>query len=386
MTFDTELAHRILRQRDRDRTLFFAGRQAEIDSFDHALAEAADSCACVFRIFQGAPGCGKTSLAAHLRTLRDEALFVSLFRKDLLSEGAVIDCIHVAVRRAQTTKAKAGEMALKSVSEWLKLKEARADINRLLIEHAYRNTSLVLHLDEAQELSQRHAEAVAWLHTGGLNMPAVCLFTGLSHTKSRIRNLGGMSRLAANAVVDVGRMSRGECVASTHAMLAELGAVGDAEQSKAAAAQVAELSLGWPQHLFRAQQALCRELVRTNGALGAVARETVSRESEQSRFDYYQARLDGSLLGEQPSLTAEVARAVANRRVRTLTELGDICERRIKRMKKTRRKIDADEFAQLMLEKGVVTYAANGDLDMAIPSMAAWLEDAYKDGQAGLAR
>ena len=65
--------------------------------------------------------------------------------------------------------------------------------------------------------------------------------------------------------------------------------------------------------------------------------------------------------------------------VRTLTELGDICERRIKRMKKTRRKIDADEFAQLMLEKGVVTYAANGDLDMAIPSMAAWLEAAYRD-------
>ena len=379
MTFDTELAHRILRQRDRDRTLFFAGRQAEIDSFDNALAEAADSGACVFRIFQGAPGCGKTSLAAHLRTLRDEALFVSLFRKDLLNEGAVIDCIDDAVRRAQTTKANVGEMALKGIGEWLKLKKARADVDRLLIEHTYRHTSLVLHLDEAQELSQRHAEAVAWLHTGGLNMPAVCLFTGLSHTESRIRNLGGMSRLAANAVVDVGRMSRAECAASTHAMLLTLGAFGDVEQVEAAATQVAELSLGWPQHLFRAQQALCRELVRTNGALDTVARETVSRESEQSRFDYYQARLDGCLLGEQPSLTAEVARAVADRRVRTLTELGDICEHGIKRMKKTRRKIDADEFAQLTLEKGVVTYTANGDLDMAIPSMAAWLEAAYRD-------
>ena len=77
MPFDRELATEILNSRDRDTALFFAGRKAEIRAFERAVAEASQYKQATFRIYQGAPGCGKTSLAHHLAdTCVDKVLFV----------------------------------------------------------------------------------------------------------------------------------------------------------------------------------------------------------------------------------------------------------------------------------------------------------------------
>ena len=71
MRFDAPRAHQLLRQRDRDDAPFFAGRRAEIQRFDDALAEVGGrrehDNAATFLVYQGAPGCGKTSLMHHLR-------------------------------------------------------------------------------------------------------------------------------------------------------------------------------------------------------------------------------------------------------------------------------------------------------------------------------
>ena len=90
MPFDRDLATELLKSRDRDTARFFAGRRDEIRAFDDAADEAGQSEQAIFRIYQGAPGCGKTSLAAHLAETRaDRLLFVKLRPKDLIDDNAM---------------------------------------------------------------------------------------------------------------------------------------------------------------------------------------------------------------------------------------------------------------------------------------------------------
>ena len=69
MPFDRRPA-RSLTLDDRGIAPYFAGRKREIESFMDALAAAARKDQAVFRIFQGAPDCGKTSLAARRDPIR----------------------------------------------------------------------------------------------------------------------------------------------------------------------------------------------------------------------------------------------------------------------------------------------------------------------------
>lgn len=73
MAFNAALASRIEKGGDRDVAPYFAGREREMSHFDDALVEADyKKKQTVFRVFQGAPGCGKTSLLHHLRETRRE--------------------------------------------------------------------------------------------------------------------------------------------------------------------------------------------------------------------------------------------------------------------------------------------------------------------------
>ena len=74
MGFDSELARALLEEVDRDTAAFFAGRRAEIQRFDEALRTVEHRFEgnerALFLVYQGAPGCGKTSLVSHLRNAR----------------------------------------------------------------------------------------------------------------------------------------------------------------------------------------------------------------------------------------------------------------------------------------------------------------------------
>ena len=73
MAFNAALASRIEKGGDRDVAPYFAGREREMSHFDDALVEVDyKKKQTVFRVFQGAPGCGKTSLLHHLRETRRE--------------------------------------------------------------------------------------------------------------------------------------------------------------------------------------------------------------------------------------------------------------------------------------------------------------------------
>ena len=379
MTFYSDFANQIINQGDRDVAHFFAGREAEIARFDSALRESSDKRQAVFRIFQGAPGCGKTSLAAHLRANRTtDVLFVSVGKADLKSKDALFSRVADAIDGERSRGGKVAQAAAQSVAAWLKIKPVGDAAAEFLADMTAPKPTLVLHMDEAQLLDQEQ-DALVHLHTDGLDLPTVCLFTGLSHTESRIRALGGLSRLAKNATTNMARMADTECAESTALMLDKLRVEGAKAGHQEAVKAVVEEAHGWPQHLFCAQQALCRELVRTNGSLRGIDLDTLRAESQADRHAYYQGRLEGEL-ARWPKLAAAVASQVMREEIDTEPELTKLCRREVRRLKLDEDqdfRVEPIDFVRQMVEKGVLSPTGERRYVVPIPSMLTWLGDRH---------
>ncbi len=381
MTFNAELAEQLLQRRDRDTAPFFAGRHDEIRRFDAALRESEHGGEqAVFRVYQGAPGCGKTSLVGRLRQIRSEgALFVDIRKRQLVSEDVLVERVRDAVADAGSTGTRIAATVLRAIASRLRVQPVGNAIGEALVDKAVGKTKVVLYMDEAQLVDHSAQPGLVRLHAYGLGVPVVCLFTGLSHTADRIGSIEGLSRLASNAVVNMGAMSGEECAESTSMMLDELGVVGSRSE---AAQMVAALSHGWPQHLHGAQTALCRELLRTDGVLRDVNTARVRSEAERRRRDYYESRLSGSVLGEWPALTAGVVARVAAERPPTPPALTKLCRNEVQRQGLANDpdfEVTPRRFASTLVERGVLSLAPDRRYDVAIPSMAQWLGDLSGD-------
>lgn len=339
MAFNRELA-RALKFDDRDVAPFFAGRRTEIQSFQKALATADEKPQAVFRIYQGAPGCGKTSLANHLaKEAAENAIFVKFSESDDFSRPGLA----VAIRDALATADKPAEIAI--------------------------------HIDEAHSMGDQFNTFIKVLHTNGIGCPCVAVFTGLSQTERRIREIEGMSRLSEETVVNMGAMAPDECIESTLKMLAAICATGEHED---AASRVASMSFGWPRHLNRAQKALCDELLRegVDGNLHRADFARIKQQSDHSRTNYYVSRIEDSLLSQDEEMTIRMIDALREvGSVQKVRQLGSVCRRVIEQYG-----MDGDfpfdpqqglAFADKLIESGVVVKTSSG-FEIAIPSMADW--------------
>ena len=376
MAFNTELADELLHARDRDTARFFAGRGTEIDRFDAAVREAAGSRQALFRIFQGAPGCGKTSLAAHLQHARPAALFVDLGVEDLADREALAARVRLVASKAAPMWARVAATGLEALGSRLKMTPAAEAAGDLLADKAIGKATVVLHMDEAQTVDETARNVLVGLHTRGMGVPTVCLFTGLSHTEARIRSLDGLSRLASNATINMGRMSDAECADSTRMMLDALVASGTQAEREGGARLAAKLSFGWPQHLFCAQQALTRELVRVQGVLADMDVNRVQAEAASQRETYYRGQIAGTMLDQPRWITEKVVARAVEEHPASQFELARLCRSEIER---NGLNDDPDfgttpgEFAAKLVEKGVLAFMPDGHLDIPIPSMATWL-------------
>ena len=199
----------------------------EIRRFDQAIDEldVHPGEQAVFRFYQGAPGCGKTSLLQHLRDVRsNRLLFIGVRETHLASEAALVERVReVAVAEGPTGTGLPPDSSRPSVSR-LRMQESGNELRDAIATKAAGRSKVVLYMDEAQLVGPTEQPGLVLLHRDGLGVPAICLFSGLSHTSDRFRSIPGLSR-------------------------------------------------GWPQHLHGAQTALCHELLRTNGALNEVDSE-----------------------------------------------------------------------------------------------------------------
>lgn len=379
LPFDRDLAAQTAKSRDRDSAPFFAGRKAEIRAFDDAVDEAGRYEQAAFRIYEGAPGSGKTSLAAHLaKTRADKLVFVKLDAEDLSDAKALAERIRIASIERGRVAAKAGAAIVKIASTHLR-HEHLSDMTRDgIAKMSARGARLVLHLDEAHAIVPESANMLRKLHTTGIGAPCVMMMTGLGHTSLRVADVPGLSRLASNAVVKMGTMEASECAESTATMLGAMNVFGDPAEVEAIARETAELAHKWPQHLFCAQSALCEELIRTDGVLRDVDVEHLRARSDELRHRYYDRRLTAPAFRIDPALMHRILVEVAKDRHPPLSarwQLRQLCEDVIDRAGLS----DAPEFQELprgaistaLIEKGIVS-DAGGKWAVAIPSMADW--------------
>lgn len=376
MAFDADQARRLTRSRDRDTARFFAGRAVEIQRFDDALAGLEDrdeyDNAAEFIIYRGAPGCGKTSLAKHLRhKRRDDALFVDIDLEHLATAEALVRRVLEQATEAGSLGSRIGGKVVQALGSRLRMRDVAQDVSDLVAMRVAKGTKLVLHLDEAQEIDRSERAGLVKLHTTGLGIPSVFVMTGLDHTPHSLGRLGGISRLSSNAIVKMGVMANAECVESTLMMLDELEIAGTNAEKSRAAQSVAALSFGWPHHLRGAQSALCRELVRTGGVLDEVDTDGVRSESERNRHDYYLGRLDHPILSKHRPVTLSVITEAHERRPGSVGELGRLCREQMDRAGWPDL-ADPDKFAYALVEKGAVSAGPDGACEIPIPSMSDW--------------
>lgn len=377
MAFDAEGARLFSVSDDRDSALFFAGRARELGVFRDALALVAGKQATVFRIFQGAPGAGKTSLANRLRESHEADLaLIEVHERDLATPDALLKRIRRGIVQGSATTGRALEGA-GVLAALLRRDSATEAIEGATAGKLLERTRLALHVDEAQVLGEGQAETLRWLHTGGLELPVVCLFTGLSHTKRTLSGIRGLSRLADVAEINVGRMTRAECCESTDQVFDRFGAVGGPWERRMAADVVAEESYGWPQHLFCAQRALCAGLGPAEGTIERLDFDAVREQTARARSRYYVGRVDSApLKGRMPLVRAVAAQAITEAASDEL-DVADITAALVEgddfRGQRRYANVDADQFANAMIEKGILAFDQDDQVAIPIPSMATWL-------------
>lgn len=216
---------------------------------------------------------------------------------------------------------------------------------------------MVMTFDEAQDLNRRQVKTLAEMHKIGIRLPSVLLLAGLSHTYDVLSAPNAISRLVANAAMNMGAMTHDECAESTLAMLDELAPTGDPSECMALAQRVARISYGWPQHLNRAQEALCRELGRVNGDLVRVDFARVEHDSDEARAGYYNNRLRDPAFDELEELVQHIIGAVHEGDVRNRPDLRRVCREQIAALN-----LDHDEdsnlnpsnMADALIRKGIV--------------------------------
>lgn len=386
--FDSAAAGRFIEQDDRDEAWFFAGREAESGAFAAAARQAYGLSSdggrprAVFRIFQGAPGCGKTSFVRRMEAARPDLLFVLVDEQHLTDADALMQRI---AQEALDQRRGANILSGLAVAalEASRMKTASEALLRGAGDRAAKQAGLVIWLDEAQTVDES-CRALASAHKGALGVPALVVLSGLPTTARCVRSIPGLSRLADAAVIDMGAMTDDECAASTRMMLEAFKAdANDAALGKAAS-RVAAMAVGWPQHLTGAQKALAKALMAADGNLEEIDMAAVERDSNARRAAYYGQRLDSGVLVDDPALAVAVIAEIGSGHMdRDLRSMVDSVRVHAQALDSYHQSAEAAKaFLDDMVRHGILVRRrspADVLLDrwsVAVPSMAAWAEAA----------
>ena len=391
--FDSAAAGRFIEQDDRDEAWFFAGREVESGAFAAAARQAYGLSSdggrprAVFRIFQGAPGCGKTSFVRRMEAARPDLLFVLVDEQHLTDANALMQRI---AQEALDQRRGANILSGLAVAalEASRMKTASEALLRGAGDRAAKQAGLVIWLDEAQTVDES-CRALASAHKGALGVPALVVLSGLPTTARCVRSIPGLSRLADAAVIDMGAMTDDECAASTRMMLEAFKTDANDAAVGEAASRVAAMAVGWPQHLTGAQKALAKALMAADGNLEEVDMAAVERDSNARRAAYYGQRLDSGVLVDDPALAVAVIAEISSGHMdRDLRSMVDSVRVHAQALDSYHQSAEAAKaFLDDMVRHGILVRRrspADVLLDrwsVAVPSMAAWAEAAGRGAE-----
>ena len=380
MTFNADLARQIaFEDVPRDEARYFEGRAKEIENFRHSLNASTRREQAVFRIYQGAPGCGKTSLAAHLAQTTEDAVFIKLSRRHLTSFASMMERIKNAASQQEGRYALTATHWAAASIERLAGRTLTEEIQRAVRDHSTEGLCFVLHIDEAHSLSNNALEVLTELHIGGLGetdqIPCVVVFTGLGHTKRHINAHSGLTRAGDGTTMNMTAMGGEECAESTMRMLAELRPLEAPLVSRQTLANLtAECSFGWPRHLQSGQKAICEALLKTNGSAQALNHQQIEERCAELRAEYYANRLsDLEGADGDPNLTKRIAAALASKPLpHSEDHLTLLCQKEANETALIEKTIpECAQIAQSLIEQGIVE-RKDGFWALSIPSMGAW--------------
>ncbi len=269
---------------DRQSALFFAGRAREIEAVERTCAAALDSVRAgapfqgATRLFQGAPGAGKTALLTALQQRwgkpdapADAPLPVVLEWGHLHSEAVVAGAILKAVDPAmEETYCRTGTVGLDaglripgvSVGGRVSGSTAPPSLTFLELVRAVPPSAwtrpVCLMVDEIQMVNTPTMNVLNQLHSGSHGLPIVPLYAGLGSSLDVLAT-HGLSRLGVTAVHDIGALAPEEAQGAVRMMFeryrVDLEGVDHDWPS-----ELASLSECWPQHLHNAMRALAEGL------------------------------------------------------------------------------------------------------------------------------
>ena len=385
MPFNAELAQKVVDSRNRDKALFFAGRGREIASFESALRQSKSSEQAVFRIYQGPPGCGKTSLAHYLReTFSDRTLFIKIgpdeeFNRKALGRRFFDESTKKSVAPPLQNLAAAaanrflGEPITTAVEGWI-------------VKAKTKSLTVVVHIDEAHALGVDREPTLRSLHEVGAGVPCVVLLSGLEPAEERITSIDGLSRLSDDAVVTMSSLEDRHCVESTKKMLRELG---DQKDLHNLGELSAELSRGWPAHLHSAQKAICKNLIEAGGDYRRLDFARIKKRTDEMRHQYYESRLK-SVFPKERKLLLHIISEIKDKAPLPLNRIDEICQTEKLKHSVRPHHFAPEQVSDLLIGKGVLTKAGN-DYSLAIPSMGEWAKNQIErstpsENQTGLRR
>ncbi len=311
---DLDRLREFVAERDRNAAWFFVGRKAEIDEIEQTCALAfrrfkeGKALAGATRLFQGAPGAGKTALLMHLQqswaqsgdgnphpllvdrpTLDDPAALVLAIAELLDPDKAKQFRQTVTRSRAATvgigplggsgTQATATSPPLAGLSEL-----------RRIFPPADWNRPICLMVDEIQNLDPKEGKILESLHLAVDRLPIVPVLAGLSSSQAALTERGGISRLSTGSVFTIGCLDAGQAAEAVRRMMASFRIEAENADVERWAALLERISDRWPQHLQNAMQALGEGLLEFGGVLAKVDERAVTGHALALRLDSYERR------------------------------------------------------------------------------------------------
>ncbi len=358
------------------------------------LAERTES-GTIFLI-QAAPGAGKTALLAECRRLAEAEKWktAEINPDDLWHTTTLLRSIgrHKETKQMEgswsggmNASANMGGLGTVQAGGFNTSETTRAERTPLETLKGGKG-KLLLILDEAQRLERtvqpaphehyvRASTILDSIQNGKMGRPVILLAGGLGITRCVLKGLG-VSRIEADSFVGLAPLRESATRAVIMDWLVEDGkAHGDPAQW---IDEIAPETHGWPQHIIAYVKPALRQLAADRGAMTAAGLINILHEGRQLRAQYYARRTKGVTRRQRESIVRFLSALPAGEGFEREDlvaafgkDLGD--------------KVDPDAIFEKVLRKGMLE-ERNGQYEVPIPAMRAWLEESYAPDRDTLGR